>query len=165
MTPRISLIAAVSRNGVIGNKGKLPWHIPADLKLFKTLTKGKPVIMGRKTWDSLGHNPLPGRTNIVITNNKTMHAGGAHVVHSFEAALAKARIENPQEIMVLGGEAIFEKALAVADRVYLTAIEGEFEGDARMPLIDRRVFHETAYDGPHETAEGLGYSFLTLDRG
>ena len=161
---RVSLIVAVSRNGVIGNKGKLPWHIPADLKFFKKMTMGKPVIMGRKTWDSLGHNPLPGRTNIVITKNKTMRAEGAHVVHSFDEALAKARGENPQEIMVMGGEAIFAAALPVASRVYLTAIEGEFEGDARMPLIDRRVFHETAYDGPHETEAGLGYSFLTLDR-
>jgi dihydrofolate reductase len=161
---RVSLIVAVSRNGVIGNKGKLPWHIPADHKLFKTLTMGKPVIMGRKTWDSLGHNPLPGRTNIVVTRDRSLRAEGAHVVHSYSDALAKARAENPQEIMVLGGEAIFAEALKTADRVYLTAIEGEFEGDARMPLIDRRVFHETAYDGPHETAEGLGYSFLTLDR-
>lgn len=164
MTPRVSLIVAVSRNGVIGNKGKLPWHIPADLKFFKEKTMGKPVIMGRKTWDSLGHNPLPGRTNIVITRDRSLRAQGAAVVHSFDEALAKARAENPQEIMVLGGEAIFAAALPVASRVYLTAIEGEFEGDTRMPLIDRRVFHETAYDGPYETAEGLGYSFLTLDR-
>ena len=164
MIPRVSLIVAVSRNGVIGNKGKLPWHIPADLKFFKDMTRGKPVVMGRKTWDSLEPKPLPGRTNIVITRNRNFRAPGAHVVHSYAEALAKARAENPQEIMILGGEPIFEEALKTADRVYLTAIEGEFEGDARMPLVDRRVFHETAYDGPHETAEGLGYSFLTLDR-
>jgi dihydrofolate reductase len=164
VTARISLIVAVSRNGVIGNKGKLPWHIPADLKLFKTLTMGKPVIMGRKTWDSLGHNPLPGRSNIVVTRDKTFHAEGARIAYSFEDALAKARAEKPAEIMVIGGEAIYASALPVATRVYLTAIEGDFEGDARMPLIDRRVFHEAAYDGPYETAEGLGYSFLTLER-
>ena len=161
---RVSLIVAVSRNGVIGNKGKLPWHIPADLKHFKAMTMGKPVIMGRKTWDSLEPKPLPGRTNIVITRDKSLRAEGATVVHSFDEALAKARGENPQEIMILGGEAIFAAALPIATRVYLTAIEGDFEGDARMPLIDRRVFFEATYDGPHETTDGLGYSFLTLER-
>ncbi len=161
---RVSIVVAVSRNGVIGAHGKLPWHIPADLKLFKTLTMGKPVIMGRKTWDSLGHNALPGRTNIVVTRNTDFHAEGAAVVHSFDEALAKARAEKPEEIMVIGGEAIYAAALPVASRVYITAIEGDFEGDARMPLIDRRVFFEAAYDGPHETAQGLGYSFLTLER-
>ncbi|MGQ0742703.1 MAG: dihydrofolate reductase [Alphaproteobacteria bacterium] len=160
----ISLIVAVSRNGVIGNKGKLPWHIPADLKHFKAVTMGKPVIMGRKTWDSLGHNPLRGRTNIVVTRDRDCRAEGVTIVHSFDEALAKARAGNPDEIMVIGGEAIFAAALPLAHRVYLTAIEGEFEGDARMPLIDRRIFHEVAYDGPHETAEGLGYAFLTLER-
>jgi dihydrofolate reductase len=160
----ISLIVAVSRNGVIGNKGSLPWHLPEDLKHFKALTLGKPIIMGRKTWDSLQKKPLPGRINIVVTHNKTFHADGATTVHSLDTALSKARAENAEEIMVIGGEAIFETALPVATRVYLTAIECDYEGDARMPLIDRRQFREAACDGPHRTEAGLAYSFLTLER-
>jgi dihydrofolate reductase len=160
----ISLIVAVSRNGIIGNKGSLPWHLPEDLKHFKALTMGKPIIMGRKTWDSLQKRPLPGRTNIVITRNKMYHADGATIVHSLENALSKARAENAVEIMVIGGEAIFAVALPVATRVYLTAIECDVDGDARMPLIDRRQFRETACNGPHRTEEGLTYNFLTLER-
>jgi len=161
---RLSLIVAVSRNGVIGNKGKLPWHLPEDLKHFKEQTLGKPVIMGRKTWDSLG-KPLPGRANIVITRDKNFRAEGATVVHSFDEAVKKARGENADEIMVLGGAPIFAEALKTATRVYLTAIERDVEGDVKMPLIDRRIFHEAACDGPHTNAEGLTYSFLTLERG
>jgi dihydrofolate reductase len=161
---RISLIVAVSRNGVIGNKGRLPWRLPEDMQHFKSLTMGKPVIMGRKTWDSLPKKPLPGRSNIIVTRDKNFHAESTIVAHSFDDALTKARAEKPQEIMVIGGEAIFAAALPVASRVYLTAVECDVEGDARMPLIDRNIFDEVACDGPHRTGAGLAYSFLTLER-
>ncbi len=164
MTARVSLIVAVSRNGVIGNKGQLPWRLPEDLKHFKALTMGKPIIMGRKTWDSLTKKPLQGRANIVVTRDHDFRAEGASVVHSFDEALAKARAEKPKEIMVIGGEAIFAAALPIATRVYLTAIERDYEGDAHMPLIDRNYWDEVACDGPHRTEAGLAYSFLTLER-
>ncbi len=160
----VSVVVAVSRNGVIGAHGKLPWYLSQDLKHFKAITMGKPIIMGRKTWQSLPKKPLPGRANIVVTRDRNFRAGGAIVAHSFDEALAKARATKPDEIMVIGGEAIFAAALPFATRVYLTAIERDYEGDARMPLIDRRVFDETACDGPHSTEAGLAYSFLTLER-
>lgn len=163
MSP-VSLIVAVSRNGVIGTHGKLPWRLPEDLQHFKALTLGKPIIMGRKTWESLPKKPLPGRANIVVTRDRNYRADGAFVAHTFDEALAKAHAAKPDEIMVIGGEAIFAAALPLATRVYLTAIERDYEGDARMPLIDRRIFDEIACDGPHRTEAGLGYSFLTLER-
>ena len=163
MTALISLIVAVAENGVIGKDGGLPWRLSEDLKRFKALTMGKPIIMGRKTWDSLPRKPLPGRTNIVVTRNPNFRAESATVAHSFDEALTLAQAEGPQEIMVIGGEAIFAAALAVAKRIYLTEIAATPHGDAFMPTFDRSQWRETAREGPFDAA-GLRYRFVTLMR-
>jgi dihydrofolate reductase len=157
---QISLVVAVAENGVIGHRGALPWRIPEDLKRFKALTMGKPVIMGRKTWDSLPKKPLPGRTNIVITRNLDFAQAGAVVVHSFADAVAKA---GDGEIMVIGGEAIFAAALPLAQTIHLTEVAASPDGDAFMPPIDRTQWRETGREGPYD-ADGVRYSFVTLER-
>src|SRR5262245_35358297 len=159
----IVLVVAAAENGVIGNKGSLPWRIPEDLQRFKALTLGKPVIMGRKTWDSLPKKPLPGRSNIVVTRDSQFRAPGASVAPSFEAALAEAYKENPIEVMVIGGETIFAAALPHAHRIHLTEVTARPKGDAFMPPIDREAWREVAREGPY--AEGdLRYAFVTLER-
>jgi dihydrofolate reductase len=160
VTARISLVVAVAKNGVIGRDNTLPWHIPEDLKRFKALTMGKPVIMGRKTWESLPRKPLPGRTNIVVTRNPAFRAEGAIVAHSFAEAAEKA---NANEIAVIGGEAIFAEALPIADIIHMTQVALSPDGDAFMPLIDRAFWRETASEGPYD-ANGVHYSFVTLER-
>jgi dihydrofolate reductase len=163
VTARISLVVAVAQNGVIGHCNGLPWHIPEDLKRFKALTMGKPVIMGRKTWDSIPRKPLAGRKNIVITRNREFHADGALVAHNFSDAVALAQSNGKDEIMVIGGEAIFAAALPVADTIHLTEVAASPQGDAFMPAIERSRWLETAREGPYE-ANGLAYSFVTLER-
>jgi dihydrofolate reductase len=153
----------VAENGVIGSKGGLPWRIPEDLKHFKALTLGKPCIMGRKTWDSLPRKPLPGRTNIVVTRDHNFCAEGATAAHSFDEALSLARAQTREEIMVIGGEAIFAAALPLAKRIYLTEIAATPEGDAFMPAFDRSQWREPAREGPFDAA-GLAYNFVTLER-
>ena len=153
----ITLVVAVAENGVIGKDGALPWRIPEDLKRFKALTTGKPVIMGRKTWDSLPKRPLPGRRNIVVTRNASFHADGATVAHSFADALTLTQSES--EIMVIGGAEIFAAALPLAQRIELTEVAASPAGDAFMPPLDRKAWREVARQ------EGVGYSFVTLERG
>ena len=157
----ISIVVAVAKNGVIGRDNTLPWRIPEDLKRFKALTMGKPVIMGRKTWDSLPKKPLPGRTNIVVTRNPAFRAEGAIAVHSFNEAVEKAA--GAHEIAVIGGEAIFAAALPIAAIIHMTQVAVSPEGDAFMPPIDRAQWRETASEGPY-TVDGLQYSFVTLER-
>jgi len=164
MTPRITLVVAVADNGVIGSKGALPWRIPEDLRRFKALTVGKTVIMGRKTWDSLPKKPLPERTNIVVTRDRAFHPQGAKVAHSIDDALFLALAMKPKDIVVIGGQAIFAGALPGADRIELTEVEGQPEGDAFMPRFDKKQWREIARDGPHRSDEGLSYSFVTLER-
>ena len=130
---RVSLIAAVAANGVIGADGALPWHLPDDFRWFKTKTLGKPVVMGRKTWDSLA-GALPGRQNIVLTRQSGYVAPGATVVDSCKAAEAAAG--DSGELMVIGGGEIFQFFLPHASRIYLTRVDAEVEGDARFPAID-----------------------------
>jgi len=160
---RVTLVVAVGENGVIGKNGALPWRIPEDLRRFKTLTTGKPVIMGRKTWDSLPKKPLPGRRNIVVTRNRSFHAEGAAVALSFDDALALAQRENADEIMVIGGEAIFAAALPVTQRIELTEVAAAPEGDAFMPPFDRDEWREIAREGPRQSGD-IAYSFVTLER-
>lgn len=160
---RISLVVAVAQNGVIGQRGTLPWRIPEDLKRFKALTMGKPVIMGRKTWESLPRKPLPGRTNIVVSRNPAFRADGAIVVHSFADAIALGNAPGAEEIAIIGGEAIFAAALPVAQTIHLTEVAASPHGDAFMPAIDRTQWREIAREGPHD-ADGLRYSFVTLAR-
>lgn len=158
----ISLIAAMGRNRVIGNKGKLPWHMPADMKYYREKTKGKPIIMGRKTFDSMDNKPLPSRINIIITHDKNYKAEGAIVVHSADDALKAAG--DVEEIMVIGGQKIFEQFMGKADRIYLTIIDGNFEGDTFFPKLGKewkevsRERHKADKENPYD------YEFLVLEK-
>ena len=155
----ISLIAAASRNGVIGNKGKLPWRLPADLKRFKQLTMGHPILMGRKTFESIG-KPLPGRTNIVVTRQKGFQCCGTTAAHSLEEALLIC--EEQPEVFVIGGAEIFRQALPLAGRIHLTRIHRDFEGDTRLFDIDPAAWKETSRE--EFPAGPLPFSFITLER-
>jgi dihydrofolate reductase len=150
----ISLVYAQSKNGIIGRNGGLPWHISSDLKRFKATTMGKPVIMGRKTWDSLPKKPLPGRHNIIITRQKGFSADGATVVSSADAALAAAG-EVP-EVCVIGGGEIFDLFLDRATHIYLTEIDADVDGDTAAPRLDGNVWRvvssETVPAGPSDSA-------------
>ena len=157
----ISLIVAASRNGVIGANNRLPWHLPADLKRFKQLTMGHPILMGRKTFESIG-TPLPGRTNLVITRQKDFQCCGATVVHSLEEGFRICDRETEREIFVIGGAEIFRQALPFADRIYLTRIEKDFEGDVRLFEIDPAIWKETSRE--EFLSDPLPYTFLTYDR-
>jgi dihydrofolate reductase len=159
----IILMVAAAANGVIGRNGGLPWHLSSDLKRFKQMTLGKPCIMGRKTWDSLPRKPLPGRTNIVVTRGRAFAAEGARVAHSFAEALEAARAEQSDEIMVIGGEAIFREALPLAGRIALTEIGVAVDGDAHMPALDPTLWREVKREGPFREGD-LTYSYVTLER-
>ncbi len=137
---RLCLIAALATNGVIGRHNTLPWRLPDDLKHFKALTLGCPVIMGRKTWESLGR-PLPGRENIVVTRDPVYAAAGCRVVHGLEEALAACG--NAEEVFVIGGGELYALALPLAHTLYLTEVHGNVEGDAHFPAFDRSRFLET----------------------
>ena len=132
----IALVYAVSQNGVIGKDGGLPWHISSDLKHFKAVTMGKPVIMGRKTWDSLPRKPLPGRANIVITRHSGWQAEGALAAHDAEGALRLAG--DAPEVCVIGGAEIFQAFLPKASRIYLTRVLADVAGDTFMPEINEK---------------------------
>lgn len=137
--PQIVVIAAVARNGVIGRNNTLPWRLKADLAHFKRTTTGHPVVMGRKTWESLGR-PLPGRTNIVVSRNSEMPAEGAQIVDSLEAAIAACA--DAERIFVIGGAQLYALALPIADRLILTELQAEVEGDTRLPSFDASAFVE-----------------------
>ena len=158
----ISLILARADNGVIGAGGGLPWRLPDDLRRFKSLTMGKPIIMGRKTWESLPKKPLPGRANIVVTRDRAFAAEGAAVAHSFEAALARAEQENAAEIMVIGGAEIFAASLPRAARIHLTEIHAAPEGEVRFPAFAPHQWRESARED--RVFENLAHSYVTLDR-
>ncbi|HSG75317.1 MAG TPA: dihydrofolate reductase [Burkholderiales bacterium] len=157
---RVYLVAAVASNGVIGSGGKLPWRLPEDLRHFKELTLGHPVIMGRKTWESLG-KPLPGRENIVVTRAPGFDAPGAHVAGSLEAALALCAGE-PLAFVIGGGE-LYAAALPLADAMVLTEIGREFPGDTNFPPYDRSAWRETQRK-PHTAADGLRFDFVLYER-
>ncbi len=162
MKPLISLIAAVANNGVIGVDNSLPWRLPADLKHFRSLTMGKPIIIGRLTWESLP-GVLPGRRHIVVTRNRDYQAQGCELVHSVEEALQVAG-EVP-EVMVVGGGALYREMLPHADRLYLTQVEIDMEGDAYFPEIDWNHWQEVAREShPADEQNLFAYSFVVLDR-
>jgi dihydrofolate reductase len=163
MSAAISFVLARADNGVIGNRGAIPWRISEDLKRFKAITMGKPIVMGRKTWDSFPKKPLPGRTNIVITRGRDWRAEGAVVVHSLEMALARAESEHPDEIAVIGGAEIWHLALPFARRIHLTEVHTDAKGDVSFPPFDPAQWRETARED-HATADGLRYSYVTLER-
>jgi dihydrofolate reductase len=158
----ISLILARADNGVIGDKGGLPWRLSDDLRRFKALTLGKPCIMGRKTWESLPKKPLPGRTNIVVTRGRAFSAEGAVVVHSLEEALDRAQEENPTEIMVIGGAEVFAAALPRANRIHMTEIHAAPQGNVRLPAFAPQQWRESARED--RVFAGLAHSYVTLDR-
>ncbi|HEY2444822.1 MAG TPA: dihydrofolate reductase [Rhizomicrobium sp.] len=160
---RIALVVARADNGVIGRRGELPWRIAEDMRRFKTLTMGKPCIMGRRTWDSLIRKPLPGRTNIVVTRNREFSADGAHAVGNLRDALTLANGFGSDEIAVIGGAGIYRDAIPLADRIYLTEIHADFEGDTMFPTLRRDEWKEAARE-PHVGADGLSYDFVTLER-
>lgn len=158
----ISIIVAASANNVIGAQGDLPWRLSDDLKRFKAVTMGKPVIMGRKTWESIGR-PLPGRQNIVITRQEGFAADGCDVVPSTEAATAAAG--DAAEIMVIGGSQVYELFLPQAERLYLTRVYADVEGDAFFPVVDENEWRLVS-DEPHSADDRneFDFSFRTYER-
>jgi dihydrofolate reductase len=154
----IVLVVAIADNGVIGDKGAIPWRIPEDMKRFKALTMGHTVVMGRKTWDSLPKKPLPGRVNVVVTRQKDWQAEGAVTAGS----LGQATAGTSGTVMVIGGGEIYERALALASRIELTEVHRAFAGDAKF-ILDRSGWKET-FREDHVTPEGLRYSYVTLSR-
>jgi len=168
MTIRVALIAAASANGAIGLDGGMPWHISADLQYFKRVTMGAPLIMGRKTYASIGA-ALPGRANIVITRNSDFEAPDADVVHDVAAALRKARaiaeIDGCEEAFVIGGAEIYAQALDLADRVYLTEIEGDYPGDAYFPELPAGQWREISREAHLPEQPGSpAFSFVVYAR-
>ena len=155
-----ALVAAVARNRVIGLANRLPWRLPEDLRRFKRLTMGAPVIMGRKTRESLGR-PLPGRRNIVVTRQREATWEGCVVAHSLDAALALAG--DAAEAFVIGGAELYAQALPRADRLYLTLIDADYAGDAWFPEFDAAVWREVARE-PGVSGEGVGYAFVDYAR-
>lgn len=157
---KISMIAAMGRNRVIGKDNDIPWHLPDDFQYFKEKTKGHHVIMGRKNWESLPprFQPLPDRPNIVITRQKDYQAKGAIVVESLEAALAYAKEKNESEAMIIGGGEIYRMGLAFADCIYLTEINGDFEGQVTFPEFDQSQWTETSRNHHSSDSKHL-YSF------
>lgn len=160
---KVSIIVAKASNGVIGRDGDLPWRISADLKHFKTVTMGKPILMGRKTFESIG-KPLPGRLNVVITRDRTYVPPGVAVAFSLEHALATAQRAGAEEAMVVGGAEIYRLALPLAGHLYLTEVHAEVEGDTLFPDFDRAEWTETAHEDHPADGETPAFSFLTLER-
>jgi dihydrofolate reductase len=159
----ISFVVAVSRNGVIGDGGGLPWHISTDLKRFKEITMGKPVVMGRKTWDSLPKRPLPGRRNIVITRQQGYQAPGAEVVRSAEEAVALCAAEA--EIAVIGGGEIYRLFWPLVDRLYLTEVDLEVAGDTHFPELRPEEWQEISREiHPRGPKDSASFVLRVLDR-
>jgi dihydrofolate reductase len=159
--PRLSLIVAMARDRVIGRDGKLPWHLSADLKRFKALTMGHHIVMGRKTWESIGR-PLPGRTSVVVTRNASYAAAGAHVAASFDSALALAHDDS--EVFVIGGGQIYRQALPLADRIYLTEVDAEYPGDTFFPALNPREWNVAAREHCAAQGEQPAWDFVVYER-
>ena len=158
----ISLIVAMDRQGIIGANGALPWRLSSDLKHFKAITMGKPLIMGRKTHESIGR-PLPGRENIILTRQKDYLAEGCAVFHEIEAALEACA--NHAEVMVIGGAPLYDQLFPRATRIYLTRVEAEVNGDTWFPQFDDNAWNELErQDYPADERNEYPYSFLLLER-
>lgn len=157
----VSLIVAMDRHRVIGNKGRLPWHLPSDLQRFKSLTMGHHIIMGRKTWESIGR-ALPGRVSVVVTRNPQYLAAGAVVTQSLSEALEVAR--NDAEPFVIGGAELFEAAMPCARRLYLTEVSGEHEGDVWFPALDLAQWRELRHEHHAASATEPAWDFRAYER-
>jgi len=159
----ISLIWAMSDDGVIGMDNRLPWKLPADMRWFRHHTLGKPVVMGRKTFESFGARPLPERANIIVTRDRSYRAKDAQVVFSLQQALEAA--EPAEEVMIIGGAELYREMLPRADRLYITVIHGCFEGDTWFPDFDQCEWKELSrQDFPADEKNPWPYSFLILER-
>ena len=163
MIPILSIVVARASNGVIGRDGDLPWRLKSDLALFKANTLGKPIIMGRKTWDSLPRKPLPGRMNVVLSRDGSFEPANAVVCESFLEAVQMAREQAQEdgadEVCVIGGRALFEMALPKARRLYLTEVSATVEGDVTFPAFDEAAWTEVRRE-EHSTGEGDDHAFI-----
>ena len=157
---KLSIIVAIAQDGVIGINNTLPWHLPEDLKRFKALTMGHHIVMGRKTYDSLGRL-LPGRTTVIVTRNKNYHVEGALIAHSLPEALALCAYDD--EVFLIGGAELYQAGLTLADKLYITEIDLEVEGDAHFPPIPRSEFQEVAREA-YVSEKGLKFSYVTYQR-
>jgi dihydrofolate reductase len=161
------LIAAVARNGVIGRGGALPWHLGADMTHFRDVTRGCPLIMGRRTWDSLSprYRPLPGRANIVVSRRAGWTADGAQVAPSLQAALrlAQLRLDATRRVFVIGGAQLYREAMPLADVLELTEVHADVDGDTRFPFWDRAAFDEVRR-AAQNAEDGLAFDFATYRR-
>jgi dihydrofolate reductase len=158
----LSLIWAMDENRLIGNNNALPWHLPADMQWFRQQTMGKPILMGRKTFESIG-KPLPGRENIVLTRQQGLTIEGCHVVNTLSEA--KAMLPDAEEIMVIGGAEIYAQSLPVAEKIYYTQIHHAFEGDAWFPELDMqqwRMIHEEMHTADEKN--GYDHTFMIMTR-
>jgi len=157
---RLTMVVAIDAQGGIGINNQLPWHLPEDLAHFKRVTLGRPIIMGRKTFDSIGR-PLPGRRNIVVTRNAGWRHEGVEAVTSLEAAIA---LVGEEEASIIGGAQIFHAALDVADKMIVTEIARTFDCDTFFPAIDRTVWQETARERHHSGTQGFDFDYVTYER-
>ncbi len=165
---RLALIVAMAENRVIGVNNNLPWYLPDDLRYFKSITMGKPIIMGRKTFESIG-KPLPGRTNIIISRNPELEPDGCSVVSTLEDAVELSEnislIDGATEAIVIGGGQIYALALPLVDRIYLTQVHAEINGNAWFPKFDRSDWQEVGRETFYAEGENpYDYSFVVLDR-
>lgn len=163
-TPTLSAIVAMAENRVIGNGNKMPWHLPADLKHFKAVTNGHPVLMGRKTFESIG-KPLPNRTNMIITRDRQYSAQDCLIVNDISTALSMAQEIDQNEIFVIGGAEIYKQLLPKVQRLYLTKIHHLFVGDTHFPELNMSEWHEVLReDHEPDDKNAYAYSFITLER-
>ena len=162
MTRCVSVIVAMSRNGVIGDHGRIPWHLPAELQRFKRITMGHHIVMGRKTWESIGRL-LPGRRSVIVTRNPDYAVPGAIVTDSLRAAIAICLYD--EEVFVIGGAEVFREALPIANRIYLTVVDAEVPGDTVMPEIDFNDWQATDTEAiPADDRNPFAFNFTRYER-
>jgi len=160
----ISLIVAMDSKGVIGKNNQLPWHLPADLKYFKEVTTGHPIVMGRKTRDSIGRN-LPNRENVIITRDRNYECNGCTILHSIDELKAWSNSHNDIEIFIIGGAEIFKETMDIIDRLYITLIEEEFDGDTYFPTVDLEKWNLIKKQkGIQDSKNTYNYNFYIYDR-
>lgn len=157
---QLSIIVAVANHRVIGINNTLPWHLPEDLKRFRALTTGHHIIMGRKTYESLGRL-LPGRTTVIVTRNQAYQVDGALIAHSLQSALELCK--NDDEVFLIGGAELYQDGLKLADKLYLTEVDLTVDGDAFFPEYDMNLWQETSHEA-QTSAQGLVFSYITYER-